>query len=201
LAPGKLKKAGQKSLGRDPMIAATRRTIAIGAALLALAVSPARAQSDATYPNKVIRIVVGFAAGGGNDIVARVIADKLAQRLGQPVIVDNKPGSVGFTSAAFVAGQPADGHTLLLGASGAMAIAPLVTAAMPFDTLRDFSPISLVAGFPLVMIVSGKSEFKTVQDLVAWSKGNQEKANYATSSPTFTSIADRWQYIVSTPAP
>jgi tripartite-type tricarboxylate transporter receptor subunit TctC len=159
----------------------------IGAlACLALSTSAAVSQANLTYPTQAVRLVVGFAAGGGNDIVARVVADKLSQRLGQPVIVENKPGAGGVTAAAFVAGQPADGLTLLVGASGAMAIAPVLTAVMPFDTLRDFSPVSLVASFPLVMIVSGKREFKTVHDLISWSKANQEKANYATSSPTFT---------------
>jgi len=144
------------------------------------------AQASASFPTQPVRLVVGFAAGGGNDVLARVLADKLAARLGQPVIVENKPGAGGVTAAAFVAGQPADGHTLLVGASGAMTIAAAVTRAMPYDTLRDFSPVTLVASFPLVMVVSAQSEFKTVQDLVSWSKQNPDKANYATSSPTFT---------------
>ena len=138
------------------------------------------------FPNQPVRLVVGFAAGGGNDVLARVLADKLSQRLGQPVIVENKPGAGGVTAAAFVAGQPADGYTLLVGASGAMTIAQAVTKVMPFDTLRDFSPVSMVASFPLVMVVAAQREFKTVQDLVSWSKTNPDKANYATSSPTFT---------------
>jgi tripartite-type tricarboxylate transporter receptor subunit TctC len=150
-----------------------------------LLTSVAFAQASNSFPTQPIRLVVGFAAGGGNDVLARVIADKLSARLGQPIIVENKPGAGGVTAAAFVAGQPADGHTLLVGASGAMTIAPAVTKAMPYDTLRDFSPISMVASFPLVMVVSAQSEFKTVLDLVAWSKRNPDKANYATSSPTF----------------
>jgi tripartite-type tricarboxylate transporter receptor subunit TctC len=133
-----------------------------------------------------VRLIVGFAAGGGNDVLARVLADKLSQRLGQPVIVENKPGAGGVTAAAFVLGQPADGYTVLVGATGAMTIAPAVTKTMPFETLRDFTPVSMIASFPLVMVVSAQSEFKTVQDVVAWSKKNPDKANYATSSPTFT---------------
>ena len=148
-----------------------------------LLVSAALAQG---FPNQPVRLVVGFAAGGGNDVLARVVADKLSQRLGQPVIVENKPGGGGITAAAFVAGQPADGYTLLVGATGAMTIAPAVTKTMPFDTLRDFTPVSMMASFPLVVVVNAQSEFKTVRDLVDWSKKNPDKANYATSSPTFT---------------
>jgi tripartite-type tricarboxylate transporter receptor subunit TctC len=138
------------------------------------------------FPNQPVRLIVGFAAGGGNDVLARVVADKLSQRLGQPVIVENKPGAGGVTAAVFVAGQPADGYTLLVGATGAMSIAPAVTKSMPFDTLRDFTPVSMVASFPLVVVVNAQGEFKTVRDLVDWSKKNPDKANYATSSPTFT---------------
>jgi tripartite-type tricarboxylate transporter receptor subunit TctC len=159
------------------------RSIAV---FVCLTLQASLAFSQANYPMQPVRLVVGFAAGGGNDVIARLLADKLTARLGQPVIVENKPGAGGVTAAAFVAGQPADGYTLLVGASGAMTIAPAVTKTMPFDTLRDFSPITLVASFPLVMVVASESEFKTVQDLVAWSKKNPDKANYATSSPTFT---------------
>jgi tripartite-type tricarboxylate transporter receptor subunit TctC len=138
------------------------------------------------FPGQPVRLIVGFAAGGGNDVLARVVADKLSQRLGQPVIVENRPGAGGVTAAAFVAGQPADGYTLLVGASGAMTIAPAVTKSMPFETLRDFTPVSMIASFPLVVVVNAQSEFKTVRELVDWSKKNPDKANYATSSPTFT---------------
>jgi tripartite-type tricarboxylate transporter receptor subunit TctC len=166
------------------MNAAFRRSIGAFVCCILLA-SAAFAQGSA-YPNQPVRLIVGFAAGGGNDVLARVLADKLSQRLGQPVIVENKPGAGGVTAAAFVLGQPADGYTVLVGATGAMTIAPAVTKTMPFETLRDFTPVSMIASFPLVMVVSAQSEFKTVQDVVAWSKKNPDKANYATSSPTFT---------------
>ncbi|MGD9922434.1 MAG: Bug family tripartite tricarboxylate transporter substrate binding protein [Pseudorhodoplanes sp.] len=118
--------------------------------------------------------------------MARIISEKLAQRLAQPVIVENKPGGGGTTAAAYVASQPADGYTILVGASGAMVIAPAVNTALQYETLRDFSPISLVASFPLVMIVSGEGPIKSVGDFVAWTKANPEKANYSTASATFT---------------
>jgi tripartite-type tricarboxylate transporter receptor subunit TctC len=157
----------------------------IGALAGSLLLTSAAVGQGSGFPSQPVRLIVGFAAGGGNDVLARVLADKLGQRLGQPVIVENKPGAGGVTSAAFVLSQPADGYTVLVGASGAMTIAPAVTKAMPFDTLRDFIPVSMIASFPLVMVVSAQSEFRTVQDVVAWSKKNPDKANYATSSPTF----------------
>ncbi|MCC6778377.1 MAG: tripartite tricarboxylate transporter substrate binding protein [Hyphomicrobiales bacterium] len=144
----------------------------------------ARAAQD--YPARAVRLVVGFAAGGSNDILARVLAERLQGRLGQPVIVENRPGAGGQTAAAYVKNEPPDGYTLLVGASGAMVIAPAVTRTMPYDTLADFAPISLVASFPLVMVVPASSDIKTVKDIVAWTKANPEKANYATASPTFT---------------
>lgn len=165
-------------------IACTRLLMVALVALLLTAQAPVRAQSD--YPNQPIRLVVGFAPGGSNDILARIIADRLSQKIGKPVIVENKPGGGGTTAAAFVANQPADGYTLLVGASGAMVIAPAVTASMPYETLRDFTPISLVASFPLILIVSAESPSKSVKEFVSWTKENPEKANYATSSPTFT---------------
>jgi tripartite-type tricarboxylate transporter receptor subunit TctC len=167
------------------MMSLAGRSIGVLACWILLT-SQALPQAGNSFPTQPVRLIVGFAAGGGNDVLARVIADKLSARLGQPVIVENKPGAGGVTAAAFVAGQPADGHTLLVGASGAMTIAPAVTRAMPYETLRDFSPISMVASFPLVMVVSAQSDFRTVQDLVSWSKRHPDKANYATSSPTFT---------------
>ena len=106
---------------------------------------PTQAVSSTDYPNQTIRLVVGFAPGGSNDILARVIAERLSQKLGKPVIVENKPGGGGSTAAAFVASQPADGYTLLVGASGAMVIAPAVNTTLQYDTVRDFSPI--VGGF------------------------------------------------------
>src|SRR5215469_15999445 len=88
------------------------------ALLIPMATVIAVAQTPASYPNRPIKLVVGFAPGGGNDIIARLLADKLAKSLGQPVIVENKPGAGGAAAAAFVKGQPADGYTLLVGATG-----------------------------------------------------------------------------------
>jgi tripartite-type tricarboxylate transporter receptor subunit TctC len=145
------------------------------------------AQSAAgSYPNRTVRLVVGFAPGGGNDIIARLLADKLSRSLGQPVIVENKPGAGGAAAAAFVKAQPADGYTLMVGASGAMVIGPAIGTPVEYDSLLDFQPISILGTFPLVLSVNAESPHKTLADLIAWSKANPANANYASASPTFT---------------
>jgi tripartite-type tricarboxylate transporter receptor subunit TctC len=155
--------------------------------LTCLATEPVRAQGAADkYPSRAVRLVVGFAPGGGNDIMARIIGERLAKALGQPFIVENKPGAGGGLAASHVMSQPPDGYTLLVGASGAMAIAPAVYTKMTYDTLRDFAPISLLATFPLVFLANAEGPIKSISDLVAWTKANPSAANYASSSPAFT---------------
>jgi tripartite-type tricarboxylate transporter receptor subunit TctC len=154
-------------------------------ALFPLPVRDAQAQSD-SYPSKNIRLIVGCAAGGGNDLIARIVGQELQTALGQTVIVENKVGAGGRIAAEYVMGQPPDGHTLLIGASGAMAISPAVTEKMPYVTLRDFVPISMVAAFPLIMASGIDHPAKTVKEFVAWAKANPEKSNYGTSSTAFT---------------
>ena len=154
----------------------------------ALSASPVFAQSD--FPNRPVRLVVGFAPGGSNDIVARLLAEKLQKSFGQPVVVDNKPGAGGAVAAAFVKSQPADGYTLLVGASGAMVVGPAIGAPATYDTLGDFEPVSLLVTFPLVFIVNAESPYKTLKDFVDWSKTNADNSNYASASPTFTLAAE-----------
>jgi len=161
------------------------KSIALALATAALvAVSPASAQD--AYPSKPVRIVVGFAAGGGNDIFARIIAQELQNELGGTFIVENKPGGGVRVSAEFVKEQAPDGHTLLVGASGAMAISPAVSDKLGYATLRDFAPVSMMAQFPLLMVVNNDLPVKTVKEFVAWAKANPDKSNYGTSSTAFT---------------
>src|SRR3954469_1119662 len=115
---------------------------AILGVLATLPASTALAQAD--YPNRPVRLVVGFAPGGSNDIVARLLAERLQKSFGQPVVVDNKPGAGGAVAAAFVKSQPADGYTLLVGASGAMVVGPAIGAPATYDTLGDFEPVSVL---------------------------------------------------------
>jgi tripartite-type tricarboxylate transporter receptor subunit TctC len=159
-------------------------TLAV-ASLSVLTLEGSKAQSD-TFPSKTMRIVVGFAAGGGNDLIARIVAEKLQSALGQTVVVENKVGAGGRLAAEFLMTQPPDGHTLMLGASGAMAITPAITEKLPYATLRDFVPVSQVAAFPLVMITGMNHPAKTVKEYVEWAKANPDKSNYGTTSPAFT---------------
>src|SRR5437016_5109159 len=114
-----------------------RRSLLVLGAGLPLAA--ARAQQ--TWPNKPIRLVVGYSAGGGNDLIARIVAGKLQDKLGQPIVVDNKPGAQGIVAAEIVAKAPADGYTLLVAPSGPMTINPAVYSKLPYDPVRDFAPI------------------------------------------------------------
>jgi tripartite-type tricarboxylate transporter receptor subunit TctC len=165
------------------------RALSIGvvaATMLAAGATPPQAQSDAAkYPTKPIRVIVGFAAGGGNDIFARMITQKLQERTGWTVIVENRPDAGGRLSADYVAGQPGDGYTVLVGASGAMAIGQLIFKT-GYETLKSFTPVTMIADFPLFLVVSGNHPAKTLRELVDWTKANPDKANYATSSPAFT---------------
>ena len=144
---------------------------------------PALAQGE--YPNRPIRIVVGFTPGGGNDIIARVFGQKLSESLGQPVIIENKPGAGAILATEYVARSAPDGYTLLVGASGAMVINPAVYEKLSYDTTRDFKPVSELGSFPLILIVNAASPFKSLADLVAYAKANPDKANYSSSSAAF----------------
>src|SRR5690606_7589227 len=127
--------------------AVKRRTLLkAGALSCAASLAPALRAAE-TYPSRPVKIVVGFGAGGNGDVTVRIVAEKLAQRLGQPFIVDNKPGAGGIVAAQQVLQSPADGYTLMLGASSNMAMTPTLFKDVPFDTARDFEAIGLLAKF------------------------------------------------------
>ena len=165
------------------MNARTRRSMLLALALVAV-ISPAQAQSE--YPNRTIRIVVGFAAGGGNDIFARLIGAKLAELIGQNVIIENKPGAGARIGNEYAANQPADGYTLLGAASGGMSIASAIYPKLGYHPTKSFVPLTMIADFPLILAVPADHPAKDVKELVAWMKANPDKSNYATSSPAFT---------------
>ena len=159
-----------------------------GAALAALLISPtlSAAQSQPTpWPSKPIRLVVPFAAGGTTDILARALAPELQKALGQPVVVDNKPGAGGNTGAADVAKSAPDGHTLLMGTVGTHAINAALYPKLPFDPVKDFAPITLVAGVPNVLVLNPafaqKYGINNVVDFVKAAKANPGKFNMASS--------------------
>jgi tripartite-type tricarboxylate transporter receptor subunit TctC len=160
---------------------------ALALALLATATTPLRAQTDpASYPNKPIKVIVGFAAGGGNDIFARLVGQKLSEMLGATLVIENRPNAGGRLAADFVAHQPADGYTLLVGATGMMSIASAIFPHLKYHPSKSFVPLTMIADFPLIMAGPAKHTAKTVAEMVAWAKAHPDQANYATSSPAFT---------------
>lgn len=141
-----------------------------------LSPSAVRAQ---VYPNKPIRLIVPYAAGGGTDISARVIAKHVADALGQPVIVENRPGAGTLLGTAIVAKAAPDGYTLVYGSVTHTIVPALYKEKMTFDAVKDFTPISQIATFPFVFLVQSQSKIKTVKDLVAAASAEPGKLNYA----------------------
>jgi tripartite-type tricarboxylate transporter receptor subunit TctC len=151
-------------------------------ALIALC-TPALGQEP--YPSKPIRILVGYAAGGGNDIIVRVMQPELQKGLGQPVIVDNRPGAQGIIAAELAAKAEPDGYTLLMGPSGPMTINPATYSKLRYSPTRDFAPISMICSFPLLVTVDAKLPIRNVQELIAYAKANPGKSFYASSAGIF----------------
>ena len=149
------------------------------AALVLLAfASTADAQS---WPSKPIRIISPYPPAGANDLLARIIAPKLSEQLGQPVVVENRAGATGNIGAELVAKAPADGYTLLMGQAGNLTINISLMAKIPFDPVRDFSPVTMVASTPNVLVVHPSLPVRTVKDLIALAKAKPGQINYATS--------------------
>jgi tripartite-type tricarboxylate transporter receptor subunit TctC len=151
-------------------------------ATLALALSAAWAQPAAAqaYPNKPIKLIAPFAAGGAADTVARILAPKLSEALGQPIIIDNRAGASGSIGSAFVAAAPADGYTLLINLGPPHQTVQFFTKGVKYDPVKDFTPIAQVATAPQVMVVPASSPFKSVADFTAAAKASKGLA-YATS--------------------
>jgi tripartite-type tricarboxylate transporter receptor subunit TctC len=158
---------------------------ALAAALIVVAAPPASGQ--AAYPTKPVRLVVPFPAGGTTDILARAAAQKLFEAWGQQVIVDNRPGAAGNIGSELVARSAPDGYTLLMGTVGTHAINASLYAKMPYDHVKDFTPVILVAGVPNVLVVNPQLPVNSVSELIAYAKANPGKLNFA-SSGSGTSI-------------
>lgn len=171
----------------------------IGACLVACLAHPALAQEDASkYPSRAIHMIVGFAAGGGNDVIARIYGQKLSEDLGQPVIIENKPGAGAIVATEYVSKAAPDGYTLLIGATG-MAINQSLYAKLPYDSVRDFVAISELASFPLLLVVNSSSPIKSVAELVSYAKANADKMNYSTSSATFQLVTELFKLKTGAP--
>ncbi|MBT2302355.1 tripartite tricarboxylate transporter substrate binding protein [Variovorax paradoxus] len=133
------------------------------------------------YPNKPIRLVVPFPAGGATDLFARTLSQKMGEKLGSTLVIDNKPGAGGAIGSDLAAKAPADGYTLLLATTSTHAIGPAINARLPYDTVRDFTPIAHVGDAPSIMLVPNSSPAKTVREWIAYAQKNPGKLNYASS--------------------
>ena len=167
-------------------IAALARLLLLAAA----AVAGASVHGQAAYPNRPIQLVVGYAAGGGTDLLARVVASKLSDALGQPILVENKAGAQAIIAAQYVARANPDGYTLMLGPSGPVSMNPALYSKLPYSPLRDFAPISLIGSFPLLLVVGQSHPAQTVQQLIDDAKAAPEKANYGASAAPFQLAAE-----------
>lgn len=160
-----------------------RRFICSAVALPALAVTgawvPMAWAQD--YPNKPLRIVVPFPPGGSNDVLGRVLGQKISEAMGQPVLVDNKAGAAGNIGTDFVAKAPADGYTLLVASNTGLAINPVLYPKLPFDAIKDFEPITLLGGLPIVLVVNANVKASSVTELIALAKKDPNKITYASA--------------------
>ena len=158
----------------------TRRAAcaALGLALASAFAAPAFAQA---WPAKPIKLVVPFPPGGGTDIIGRELAQKLAANTGWTVVIDNKPGSGGNLGVDAAAKSAADGYTVVLGQTSNMAINPTLYPKLPYDPVKDLTPVSLVASAPMAVVVAADSPYKTLADLVAGARAKPTAINFATS--------------------
>ncbi|MEA2960987.1 MAG: hypothetical protein QOI46_1085 [Alphaproteobacteria bacterium] len=142
------------------------------------AISPVHAQD---YPSRLVHLVVPQAAGGGTDTFARAIGQKLSERWGQPVVIENKAGGGGVVGTDSVAKAPADGYTLLVTYEGSQAINQSLYQNLPFDSLKDFAPIATIAVTPFILIVGPKAEAKTLQEFIAFARANPDRLSYGSA--------------------
>jgi tripartite-type tricarboxylate transporter receptor subunit TctC len=136
---------------------------------------PAAGQS---YPVKTVRIVIGLSAGGGTDVLTRIIAQRLTESWGQNVIVENRPGASGFIAGELVSKAPPDGYTLIMGAQSGLAVAPAIYGRAPYDTLKDFAPVTLVGSTPLIMIAHPSFPVRTFAEFVPYAKKNGDRLTF-----------------------
>lgn len=157
--------------------ASTRRMACICSALLTMAVAIGSYAQAANYPDRPIKLLVGFPAGSGTDTVGRVVGEVLARKLGQPAVVENKTGANGSLAVQTVARAQSDGYTLLISNTSAMTVNPLIYKDIAYDPKQDFEPIATILSYPLVLTVNATSEktknVRTVKDLVALAKSQK----------------------------
>jgi tripartite-type tricarboxylate transporter receptor subunit TctC len=159
----------------------TTRRIALAAIAAASTLAFAGAALAQAWPAKPLKIIVPYPPGGTSDILARAVGQKLSEQYGQPVIVENKPGATGNIGADFVAKSPPDGYTLLLADIGSLAIAPSIVTTLPFDPVKDFAPVVMVAYSPHLLVVHPSVPAKDAKELIALAKAKPDSLNFAVS--------------------
>ena len=183
----------------DTMVKIRKAMIcALSAVLVVFSAGVAGAQTD--YPNRPIHFIVGFAAGGGNDLFARLVVQKFQENTGATAVIDNRVGAGGRIAAEFVSRQPPDGYSVLVGATGQMSVATAVYSDLTYHASNSFIPLNMIASFPLVLVVPVDHPAKNVKELVAWAKANPDKSNYGTSSPAFTITTELFKLKSGMPA-
>ena len=175
------------------------------AVLLVSVGTDTRGQTDpaAAYPERAVRIVVPFGAGGGTDTIARVVAAAMRESFGQPVIVENKPGAQGIVASEAVRTAPPDGYTVLLATSGPMAANAAIYSKLPYHPLRDFIPVAMIGTYPIIMVVNSSLPVSSVQELIGYAKARPDQVNYGTSGSLGQLVSElfnqragtRFQYI------
>ncbi len=155
-------------------------SVLIAAALLSLA-APGATCAQGDYPNKPIRFIVPFPPGGGTDIVSRLVVNKMTETLGWRIVIDNRGGAGGSVGMEAAANSAPDGYTLVMGQTSNLAVNPSLYAKLPYQPLRDFSPVSLVSMIPIVFMVSAKSQYKSVGDLINAAKAKPGQVTFATT--------------------
>lgn len=162
-----------------------------------LAGTPAVAQES--WPRQPVKILVGFAAGGGNDLLARLVAQKLAEKISQPVVVENRPGAGSMIALEAIARAAPDGHTLGIAPYGTLVINPAVFSKVPYDSISSFTHVSIVATYPFVLTVAADNPARSVQELVAAAKAAPDKANSGSSAPVMQLMTEQLKALTGAP--
>lgn len=145
----------------------------------------ATAFGQGVYPDRPIRLIVGFAPGGGNDIIARLIGGKLQEAWGQSVVVENRPGANSIIATEHVANSAPDGYTLLVNAAGGMTINPSLYESLSYDSLKDFAPITIIGEIPMAFVANPKVPVDSLAEFISYAKENPGKLNYSSATSTF----------------
>ena len=160
------------------------QTLLVLASVAALTGIARSAIAQGAYPNRPVKVIIGFGPGSGTDILARLMAEELRLSLGQPFIVDNRPGASAQIAASAVAKAAPDGYTLMLTSNSSHSVNPHVFKKLPYDPIADFTPIGGIAYFPFILAVNANVPARTPQEFVAYAKANKGKLNYAYGTPT-----------------